>query len=159
MRYGPTITNPFRNNSYMAKQVRKDPTTGAATWSSQFQAAGPKYQAGVQAVTEAPNAAAAKAADKWQARVSDPKTKAKFVAMNNKVSLSDWQQAAVTFGVPNLARGAAKGQSKYESFAQKFYPFLSGNMAKVAAMPSTTLQDNIARATTMMTLNAGFTNS
>lgn len=143
----------------MAKQVRKDPTSGAALWSSQFQSAGPKYQAGIQAVQEAPNAAAAKSADKWQAKLADPKTKAKFISANNKVSLSAWQTAATTYGVPNLARGAAKGQGKYEAFATKFYPVLSSNMAKVASMPSTTLQDNIARATTMMTLNAQFSNS
>lgn len=143
----------------MASQVRKDPTTGAQTWATQFQGAGAKYQAGIQAVTKAPNAAAAASVAKWQAKMADPKTAAKFVSSNNKVSLSDWQNAAVTFGVPNLARGASKGQSKYATFATKFYPVLSTNMAKVAAMPSTTLQDNIARATTMMTLNAGFSNS
>ena len=143
----------------MARQVRKDPSSGAATWSQQFQGAGSKYQAGIEAVTEAPNAAAAKAADKWQAKMADPKTKAKYIAMNQKVSLSDWQNAAKTFGVPNLARGAAKGQSKYQDFATKFYPYLSTGMGKVAAMPSTTLQDNIARAVAMMQHNAGFTNS
>ena len=143
----------------MASQVRKDPTTGASTWASQFQAAGPKYQAGIQAVTRAPGAAAAAAADKWMARIQDPKTKAKFAAKSAAVTLSAWQEAAINFGVPNLARGASKGQGKYQTFATKFYPFLSTNMAKVASMPSTTLQDNIARATAMMTLNAGFTNA
>ena len=143
----------------MAVAVRKDPTTGAATWASQFQGSGAKYQAGINAVQQAPNAAAAKSADKWLAKLQDPKTKAKFIASNNRVSLQDWQAAATTYGVPNLAHGAAKGQGKYATFAGKFYPFLSTNMAKVSAMPSTTLQDNIARATAMMTMNAAFVNS
>lgn len=140
----------------MAKQVRKSPSEGASTWSSQFQGSGAKYQSGINAVQDAPNAAAARSADKWLARLQDPATKAKFIAKNNGVTLQSWKDAATTYGVPNLARGAAKGQSKYEAFAGKFYPFLSGNMAQVAAMPSTTLQDNIARATKMMTLNAGY---
>lgn len=140
----------------MARQVRKDPTTGAQTWATQFQQSGPKYQQGVQAVTQAPGAAAAAASDKWLARVTDPAAKAKFAAKSAAVTLQDWQNAAIQFGVPNLARGASKGQSKMVAFNTKFYPFLSQNMAKVASMPSTTLQDNIARATAMMTLNAGF---
>lgn len=140
----------------MATQVRKSPTEGASTWSQQFQSSGPKYQAGIQSVQTAPNALAAKAADKWQARLADPNTKAKYISRNNAVSLQDWQAAATNFGVANLSRGASKGQSKYEGFAQKFYPFLSANMQKVASMPSTTLQDNIQRAVQMMTLNAGY---
>jgi len=56
-----------------------------------------------------------------------------------------------------LSRGAQKGAPKYATFAEKFYPFLSAGMAKVASMPNITWEDRIARATTMMRHNAGFT--
>lgn len=140
----------------MAKQVRIDPTTGASAWNSGFSGSGAKYQRGVQAVTSAPNADAAKALPRWIASVTSKDTQDKYVANNNAVTLQDWQNAAVTYGVPNLTRGAAKGQQKYAAFAGKFYPYLSTGLAQINAMPNVTLQDRIARATAMITYNAGF---
>jgi hypothetical protein len=110
----------------------------------------------VQAVKTAPGAAAAAAVNKWVANVSSAATQAKFVANTSAVTLSAWQQAATTRGVQNLSAGATKGLPKYTAFATKFYPYLSTGMSQVAAMPSTTLQDNINRAVAMMTYNSKF---
>lgn len=140
----------------MADKVRVDPTTGSQNWQSGFGASGAKYQRGVEGVTTAPNAKAAAALPRWVASVTSKSVQDKYVSKNQAVSLSDWQNATVTYGVPNLSRGAAKGQSKYATFATKFYPFLSSNLSKVNAMPNVTLQDRIAKAVALMQANSTF---
>lgn len=140
----------------MATQVRKSASEASSLWQSQFAGSSAKYQAGVNAVKTAPGQSAAAAADKWQTNVSSASAKSRFATNSSAVSLSSWQQAATTRGVQNLSAGAAKGVSKYQNFATKFFPVLSSNMATVAAMPSTTLQDNINRAVAMMQLNAKY---
>lgn len=141
----------------MAGKVRVDPSTGASNWSTGFGQSGAKYAQGVANVTTAPNAQAAAALPRWIASVNSKAVQDKYVSKNNAVTLQSWQAATTTYGVPNLTRGAAKGQSKYTTFAQKFYPFLSANLAKIQAMPNVTLQDRIARATALMTANAAYT--
>lgn len=141
----------------MADKVRVAPSDGANAWQAGFGAAGAKYQRGVQNVTAAPNAKAAAALPRWIASVTSKSVQDKFVARNQAVTLESWKSAAVEFGVPNLSRGAQKGQPKYQAFASKFYPYLNGVLSKVASMPNVTLQDRIARATTLMQENAKFT--
>lgn len=143
----------------MADKVRVSPAQGASTWQSQFSASGAKYTAGVQAVTTSPNQKAAAAADTWLARLNDAKTKAKFIAKNNSVSLADWKNNAVNIGASRLSSGATKGAPKMQAFATQFYPFLDQTLAKVNAMPNVTLEQRIARATTLMTENSKFTMS
>ena len=141
----------------MANKVRVSASEGGDAWSQGFGQAGAKYQRGVQNVTVAPNELAAKALPRWVAAVSSKKVQDKYVARNRAVTLQQWQQNTIEFGVPNLARGAAKGTPKYAAFAEKFYPFLSANLQKISSMPNITLQDRIARATTMMIENSKFT--
>ncbi len=141
----------------MADKVRVTPQQGAQTWQSQFSASGAKYTAGIQSVTTSPNAKAAAAVMTWQARLADPKTQAKYVAKNNAVSLTDWKNNAVNIGASRLSSGATKGAPKMQTFATQFYPFLDGVLSKVQSMPNVTLEQRIARATTLMTENAKFT--
>ena len=140
----------------MANKVRISASEGGSAWQQGFGASGAKYQRGVQAVTEAPNKKAAQALPRWIASVTSKKVQDKYVAKNNAVTLEEWQSATVQFGVPNLTRGAQKGQPKYETFATKFYPFLSQGLAKIESMPNVTLEDRIARATAMMRHNASY---
>ncbi len=140
----------------MANQVRVSPSDGGNAWQQGFGAAGAKYQRGVEAVTVAPNKKAAEALPRWIASVTSKKTQDKYVRRNQAVTLESWKAAATQFGVPNLSRGAQKGAPKYASFAEKFYPYMSTGMAKIASMPNVTLEDRIARATEMMRHNAGF---
>lgn len=141
----------------MASKVRVQPSDGANNWQSGFGAAGAKYQSGVQNVTEAPNAKAAAALPRWIASVTSKAVQDKFVSKNQAVTLDQWKSNTINFGVPNLSRGAQKGQPKYAAFATKFYPFLNNTLSKISSMPNVTLQDRINRAVTLMQENAKFT--
>ena len=97
---------------------------------------------------------AAKAADKWLARVTA--AKAKFIARTQALSLSDWQNAYINVGIPRVSQGATAKQGKMLSFQQEFLPYLQRGIGTIDAMPHTTLEDGIARATAMIRYNAKF---
>lgn len=140
----------------MATKVRVSATDGAAGWSSGFGAAGAKYQRGVENVQDAPNKKAAAALPRYIASVTSKAVQDKYVAKNNAVTLEMWRKNTIDFGVPNLSRGAQKGEPKYATFAAKFYPHLNTVLGEIAALPNVTLQDRIQRAVKLMQRNAEF---
>ncbi len=140
----------------MANKVRVSASDGADAWQQGFGASGAKYQRGIENVDVAPNKKAAEALPRWLASLQSKKTQDKYVRKNLAVTLEEWQHNTITFGVPNLSRGAAKGTSKYASFAEKFYPYLTQGLNKIASMPNITLEDRIARSTAMMRHNASY---
>lgn len=135
-----------------------DVTQGTSKWQSGLTNSTNAIKAGVQSVQTAPGQAAAAAADKWQLKLSDPATKAKFAANVGAVSLTDWQNSMINTGLGRIASGAQKGASKYSAFASQFYPYLANIQQTVNKMPSTTLQDNIARMVAQVTAASQFKN-
>jgi hypothetical protein len=134
--------------------VRSNPTAATAKWVQNLSAAADRMTAGANAVTKAPGVAAAAAADKWLTKVTQ--SKAKFATNVAAVSLQSWQQAYVNIGVPRVAQGAQAKQNKVLDFQTQFLPYLSRGLATIDAMPSTTLEDGIARASAMIRYNAKF---
>lgn len=124
----------------------------AQDWAAKLAASTDKIQRGVQSVTTAPGQAAARqkgayvanvqsSADKWASRVSS-------------VGLGEWQQAAISKGVPRIASGAQAAQPKMASFLTQFLPHVESGKASLPARGN--LEQNIARATAMIRHNAGF---
>lgn len=113
--------------------------------------------AGAQALTVSPGSLAAAAADKWLAKVTQAKDK--FKARVGSVSLSDWQQAYINVGIPRVSQGAQAKQGKFLAFFDQFLPYLQTGLQTIDKMPSTTLEDGIARATAMIRYNAKFKRS
>jgi hypothetical protein len=102
----------------------------AASWAQRFGASGPKWTAGVQAVTVAPGALAARAKALWLQNVTAAADR--FAANSAKVTLQDWQTATVTKGAPRLASGAAASQAKVEAAFAKLFPAIQ---AAVNSLP------------------------
>lgn len=134
--------------------VRATPAAATAKWVSNLSAATTQMQAGAMAVTQAPGQAAAAAADKWLTRVTA--SKQKFATNVAAVSLQSWQNSYVNIGIPRVAQGAQAKQSKYQAFAADFLPYLQRGVSTIDQMPSTTLQDGIARAVAMIQYNAKY---
>lgn len=122
--------------------VKTDATTAAAAWVSGMGTAGPKYEAGVNAVRTAPGQLAAAAANLWATNVAN--SKAKFARNVGAVPLSTWQQAAVTKGSPRLASGAQAAEPKFSAFMTKFIPALTGVVNGLG--PRGTFEQNMARS-------------
>src|SRR5579859_446910 len=124
--------------------VRSNPQTATAKWVQNLSAAADRMTAGANAVTKAPGQAAAAAKAKWLQRVTASADK--FAANVSAVTLQQWQQAYINIGVPRVAQGAQAKQGKMLDFQTQFLPYLARGTATIDAMPSTTLEDGIARA-------------
>jgi|SRR6185312_5647262 len=135
--------------------VRATSASATAKWLSGMQGASDRMKNGAMAVQTAPGVKAAQAADKWLAKVTQ--AKAKYAANVGAVSLQSWQNSYVNIGIPRVAQGAQQKQGKVTSFMDQFLPYLSNGLATIDKMPSTTLEDGIARATAMIRYNAKFT--
>jgi hypothetical protein len=136
--------------------TRVSPSDGAKKWARNLGQATSDIQAGIARVTQAPGQKAAQASGKWLNRVTQAETK--FKANVGRVTLSDWQ-AAATAGVQRVAQGANAKVGKMESFASDFYAHLDRGAAAINAMPTTTLEDGIAKASAQMRHNANFKRS
>lgn len=133
-----------------------DPTTATAKWVNNLSNATAAISAGVDRVTTAPGAAAARQVQTWLARVQA--SAQKWATNVGAVSLAEWQDSMKNVGIPRIASGAQAKQGKYQAFATKFFPYLQTGVAQVKAMPKVTLQDGINRAVAMINYNAKFSN-
>lgn len=134
--------------------VRATSASATAKWLQGMQGASDRMKSGAMAVQTAPGVKAAQAADKWLAKVTA--AKAKYAANVGAVSLQSWQNSYVNIGIPRVAQGAQQKQDKVTSFMDQFLPYLQNGLATIDKMPSTTIEDGIARATAMIRYNAKF---
>lgn len=132
----------------------KDPTQVANLWATRLAAAQTEISAGVDRVTEAPGAKAAQVADVWIAKVTA--SRAKWIRNTSAVSLSQWQTAMKTKGVPRVGPGAQAAIPKMTQFMTQWLPFVENAAKTVRNMPHATLEDGIARATAQIRANAQF---
>lgn len=134
--------------------VKSTSAQATAKWLANLSAATTRMQAGAMAVQTAPGAAAAAAADKWLAKVTQ--AKAKFAANVGAVSLQSWQQSYINVGLPRVAQGAQAKQAKVTAFMDTFLPYLQAGAAQIDKMPTNTIEDGIAKATAQIRYNAKF---
>lgn len=123
-------------------------------WVDRLSAATQQITDGVQGVTVAPGVKAAAAKELWAQRVAASKDK--WAARVSAVSLPEWQNAMVTYGIPRVAQGAQAKQGKVQDFMQKFLPYLDQGVATVNNMPKGDINMSIARAAAMITWNSKF---
>lgn len=134
--------------------VRSNSAQATAKWLSGLQNAQARMTAGANAVTQAPGLAAAAASAKWLAKVTAAQQK--FATNVARVSLADWQRSYIDIGIPRVSQGAQQKQGKVTAFMDQFLPYLQTGLQTIDKMPSTTLEDGIARATAMIRYNAKF---
>ena len=137
-------------------KVRVDAAGFREKHARRLKASEPDIRAGINRVTEAPGAKAAKKADKMRTHLLakiDDGTWAKNVA---GVPLEEWKSKAITKGVPRIAVGIDAAAAKVESFASKLLPAVEAAATKVEAMPDLTLSDMIARSSAFITEMAKF---
>jgi hypothetical protein len=123
--------------------VRTNAADAAKNWVSSLGQAGTKITQGVQAVQQAPGAAAAAKKAKWLQNVQASADK--WATRVQSVSLNDWQQAMITKGIPRIASGAAAAEPKFTSFMNEFLPFLSNVTDQTNRMPDTSFEERITK--------------
>lgn len=124
----------------------------AAKWAQNLGAAGTSIQQGVAAVTVNPAEQAAAQAN--LAVQNYAASKDKMVAGLGRVTLSGWQQAMNTKGIPRIQQGASQAQPKVAAFMQQLLPAVAA--AKASLPPRGNLQQNLQRAAAFATAMSQF---
>ena len=107
-------------------------------------------RAGIQRVTENPCDKAAAKQDKMLANLTASVNNGKWAAGLKRVSLEMWKDKADKIGVNRVAAGIDAAAAKVEAFAEQLLPHIDREVAKIAAMPDITLDDNINRMTSFI---------
>lgn len=136
--------------------ARLTPEEVAAKQAARLKAAAEDIRRGIQRVTVAPTQLAASQKEKMKARLIESVDNGKWEKNLRSVSLSEWQERAANVGVNRIAAGIDAAQNKQREFYAKLLPAVDAARAKVASMPSTTLEDNINRMTTYIREMAKF---
>jgi hypothetical protein len=134
--------------------VRVTPEMAQSKWLTGIGNAGERMKAGALAVQEAPGRLAAAQADKWLIRLQQSKDK--FIRNVSRVSKEDWQNAYVNYGIARAQQGAQQKKQKYADAMADFFPYLGQGMDRIKSMPSTTLEEKIARSAAMIRWSAQY---
>lgn len=122
--------------------MAKDPAAAAQRWATNLAAATQAITDGVNAVTVAPGAAAARNKAAWVQNT--PAAADKWATNTAKVTKEEWQSAMTTKGIPRIGPGAQASQPKMQAFLQTFLPFVDNVVAGLP--PRGNLEQNIARS-------------
>lgn len=121
--------------------MAKDPAAVAALWAQRLSASTQQITDGINAVSVAPGQAAARQKQVWVNNTAQAANK--WAANTAAVTLSDWQNAAITKGVPRIATGATAAQPKMAQFMGKLLPYVASGVGQLPARGD--LNANIAR--------------
>lgn len=127
-------------------------------WADRGSQSGDAVRAGVNGVQESPMEKAANAQDRWVQGCQRAAQSGKFAANLRAVSLTDWKNAMIQKGIPNMQNGYANGRRKFERFMNEFLPYARQVSAEIRAMPRGTLQQSIDRSRRTIELMAEFRN-
>lgn len=125
-------------------------TSAEATekWQRNMRASTEDIRKGIDRVEVAPTKLAADQIDKMRIKLMEAFESGRVEAGLRGVSLEDWKTAFKDVGVGRIAAGVDKAEGKMKDFFDFLLPHVAAGQAKIKAMPSTTLEDNIQRMTT-----------
>lgn len=123
----------------------------AQKWQTNLSGATQYIQAGVQKVSTPPGQKAAAQAQVMLANLTAAVTSGMWARRVGAVSLSDWQSAIITKGIPRIASGAQAALAKMTAVGTDLLAAVDASVAIVNQTPRGNLQTNIQRAVTFMT--------
>lgn len=121
------------------------------SWVNKTKQAGPRIMKGIDAVTENPATKAVAQEDKMRTNWNRAMDEGKWRNALGKVTLADWKARTKNGVQTSLSAGVEAARTKYASFAQWLVNRENAILPTIAAMPSTTLQDNINRMVAWVT--------
>jgi hypothetical protein len=121
------------------------PQQVADKWASQTKASTGNYIAGVRGCQVNPGELAAQAQDKYAAGVQEAVSSGRYADGCRSVSPSQWKDACEKTGAQRISSGVDKGKAKAATFFAEFLPQQAVVTEQTKAMPSTTLEDRLAR--------------
>ena len=140
----------------MPTKVRGTASEVTEKWQRNMKGSTTDIKRGIERVTEAPTAAAARAEQKMRDNLVASVDSGKWRRGLERVTLEEWRQKAINKGLQRIPAGVEEARPKVEKFMTQLIPHIESGMATVASMPSATLEDSISRMTTFVRHMAGF---
>jgi hypothetical protein len=103
---------------------------------------------GVENVSTAPGAAAAKKLDKMRAGILKSLDDGTWARRVGAVSLDEWKRSMLEKGLNRVAAGVDGSAAKVQAFATQLLAHEATLQSDIAKLPDLTLEDSIARMTT-----------
>lgn len=137
--------------------VKITPKESAALWAERLGGATARITLGVERVTEAPGAKAAAAQEKMLLKITEAINSGRWAAEVSRVTLPEWKKAMLEKGVPRIRSGATAAIPEMEAFCTALFSHIESEQAKLEALPSVTLANNVARMVQFVEGMADFT--
>jgi len=125
--------------------VRVTPEQLATKWGNRLKGSIEEMRNGANRVTVAPGVQAAAKADKWQARLTESATKAKWQRNVARISVDEWRKRYVDKGLSRVASGVDASTDKMTEFATQLIAHQNAGLQTLSTMPDLTLEDSINR--------------
>ena len=138
----------------MADAVRVTAAQAQAKWLSRLSGATQEIRDGVNRVTTAPGQLAAAKKQKWLSAVTQSADK--WAHNVSLVTLEQWKNSMLNYGVDRVASGAQAKQDKVGAFMTQFLPFLNNGLQRIKSMPDTTPEQRIQRMIAMVNYTSTF---
>ena len=103
---------------------------------------------GVEGVTSAPGAAAAKKLDKMRAGIVRSLDDGTWARRVGAVTLEEWKKSMLEKGLNRVAAGVDGSAGKVQAFATQLLSHEATLQAEVSKLPDLTLEDSVSRMTT-----------
>tara|TARA_R100001086_G_scaffold245998_1_gene177658 strand:- start:816 stop:1232 length:417 start_codon:yes stop_codon:yes gene_type:complete len=123
--------------------MAKNPQEVARKWQANTASSTSSMRSGAEAVSVAPTQLAKQQIPRMVAGIQEAAASGKIARGLDRVSLSDWQQAYITKGIPRIASGVAAAEPKFESFMASFLPF--AERVRSSLPPRGDLEQNLQR--------------
>ena len=112
---------------------------------------------GIMNPKRSPTEAAISMAETWHSKVSDPKTKEKWIKNRRAAGDETWKAGLLGKGIDRWGPGIELGIGKYLAFASEFFPYMAAGLAtKVYTIQKKTLEDSVKRVRELIFHNAAF---
>ena len=130
-----TIQRVLPPKEWKEKQIRNLRATGEAN-----------YKVGISYPKADPIQEAIKAKEVWFNQLKIAYDEGHFENALKASSIDEWFRYAMEIGAGRLVDGVTKREAEVVKFVEGFQPLLESHLAKIDAMPKTTLQERIQRA-------------
>jgi hypothetical protein len=141
----------------MARQARKTAAQVAQKWSTNLQNSTPTMTSGINGVTVAPTQLAAAQSQAYVTGVQNAVASGRWQSALQKVSLSQWQNAMKTKGIPRVQQAATTDMPTVQAAFGPLLDFVYNARDQInSTMPRGSLAQNIQRMNAMVQAMAAY---
>lgn len=128
--------------------ARVTPSEYAEKWSRRMKGSTEDIRRGVEKVTEAPGAAAARQAQLMLAKLTESITSGRWAQAVGAIGVQEWKDSITRKGLQRIAAGVDNATPQQAEMASKLLASVDAAVAKVNQTPRGDLETNIGRMAT-----------